>query len=104
MSEAIQRPSFAERHAATLRQLRFYAWSFGRSPSSLLGLAIVLGFFALAAFGPLIVPYPQDATGAMNLGNRLKPPSPRTGSAPMRWATTSIRVSCWRRARRSGSG
>jgi peptide/nickel transport system permease protein len=23
----------------------------------------------------LIVPYPQDATGAMNLGNRLKPPS-----------------------------
>jgi peptide/nickel transport system permease protein len=75
MSIALRRPPFAERHAATLRQLRFYAWSFGRSPSSLLGLAIVLVFFALAAFGPLIVPYPQDATGAMNLGNRLKPPS-----------------------------
>jgi peptide/nickel transport system permease protein len=75
MSTALPRLSFAERHAATLRQLRFYAWSFGRSPSSLLGLAIVLAFFALAAFGPLIVPYPQDATGAMNLGNRLKPPS-----------------------------
>ena len=75
MSITLRRPPFAERHAATLRQLRFYAWSFGRSPSSLLGLAIVLAFFALAAFGPLIVPYPQDATGAMNLGNRLKPPS-----------------------------
>lgn len=75
MSATLRRPSFAERHAATLRQLRFYAWSFGRSPSSLLGLAIVLAFFALAAFGPLIVPFPQDATGAMNLGNRLKPPS-----------------------------
>ena len=75
MSAALRRPSFADRHAATLRQLRFYAWSFGRSPSSLLGLAIVLAFFALAALGPLIVPYPQDATGAMNLGNRLKPPS-----------------------------
>lgn len=75
MSAALPRLSFAERHAATLRQFRFYAWSFGRSPSSLLGLAIVLAFFVLAAFGPLIVPYPQDAMGAMNLGNRLKPPS-----------------------------
>lgn len=75
MSSAIRRPTFAERHAATLRQLRFYAWSFGRSASSMLGLGIVLLFFALAAFGPWIVPYPADATGAMNLGNRLKPPS-----------------------------
>jgi peptide/nickel transport system permease protein len=75
VSLSLQRPRFAERHAATLRQLRFYAWSFGRSPSSLLGLAIVLLFLALAALGPWIVPFPQDATGAMNLGNRLKPPS-----------------------------
>jgi peptide/nickel transport system permease protein len=41
----------------------------------MLGLAIVLGFFLLAAFGPWIVPFPQDATGAMNLANRLQPPS-----------------------------
>jgi peptide/nickel transport system permease protein len=75
MSGAIPRPSFAERHAAPLRQMRFFAWSFGRSPSSMLGLAIVLAFFALAAFGPWIVPFPQDATGAMNLANRLQPPS-----------------------------
>lgn len=58
-----------------LRQARFVAWSFARSPSSLLGLAIVLAFLVLAAFGPWIAPYPGDAAGAMNLGNRLKPPS-----------------------------
>lgn len=75
MSATAATPGFAQRHAATLRQLRFFAWSFSRSPSAMLGLAIVLGFLFLAAFGPWIVPYPADATGAMNLGNRLKPPS-----------------------------
>lgn len=75
MSAALQRLTFAERHAAALRQARFFVWSFARSPSSMLGLAIVLGFFVLAAFGPWIVPYPADATGAMNLANRLQPPS-----------------------------
>ncbi|MGG5809644.1 ABC transporter permease [Falsiroseomonas sp. CW058] len=68
-------PPFAQRHAATLRQIRFFAWSFARSPSAMLGLAIVSAFLFLAAFGPSIVPYPGDAAGAMNLGNRLKPPS-----------------------------
>lgn len=54
---------------------RFIAWSFSRSPSTLLGLAIVLLSLFLAVFGPTIAPYPADATGAMNLANRLKPPS-----------------------------
>jgi peptide/nickel transport system permease protein len=75
VSLALPRPGFAERHAASLRQLRFFAWSFWRSPSSLLGLGIVLAFLFIAAFGPWIAPYPLDAEGAMNLGNRLKPPS-----------------------------
>lgn len=75
MSLALPRASFAERHAASLRQLRFFAWSFGRSPSSMLGLGIVLAFLLVAALGPWIAPYPLDAEGAMNLGNRLKPPS-----------------------------
>jgi len=75
MSMALGRPSFAERHASAIRQARFFAWSFSRSPSSLLGLGIVLGFLFIAAFGPWIVPYPADATGAMNLANRLQPPS-----------------------------
>ena len=67
--------SWRQRHAASLRQLRFYSWSFARSPASLIGLGIVLGFLALAAFGPAIVPFPADGTGAINLGNRLRPPS-----------------------------
>ena len=67
--------TIAQRHAATFRQLRFFAWNFARSPSALLGLGIVVVFLVLAAIGPSIVPYPADATGAMNLGNRLKPPS-----------------------------
>ena len=66
---------FREEHAAAFRQLRFYAWTFARSPSSMIGLVIVAAFLFLAAFGPAIVPYPEDATGAMNLANRLKPPS-----------------------------
>ena len=75
MSETIAAPGSAERHAATIRQARFFVWSFFRSPSAMLGLAIVGAFLVLAAFGPWIAPYPGDAAGAMNLGNRLKPPS-----------------------------
>ena len=56
-------------------RLRRAAWLFGRSPSGLLGLALVGAFLFLAAFGPLIVPYPEDATGAMHLAQRLLPPS-----------------------------
>jgi peptide/nickel transport system permease protein len=65
----------AEEHAGTLRQLRFTAWTFSRNASAMLGLLLVLGFLFLAAFGPWLVPFPEDATGAMNLKNRLKPPS-----------------------------
>ncbi len=75
MSASAAGPGLAERHAATIRQARFFAWSFSRSPSAMLGLGIVLLFLFLAAFGPHVVPYPADAAGAMNLGNRLKPPS-----------------------------
>ncbi len=75
MSIGVASSPFAQRHAAKLRQARFFVWSFTRSPSTMLGLGIVLVFLALAAFGPAIVPYPGDAGGAMNLGNRLKPPS-----------------------------
>ena len=62
-------------NAARIRQFRRFAWTFSRSPSSMAGLAIVTVFLLLAALGPALVPYPGDAAGAMNLGNRLKPPS-----------------------------
>ncbi|MGL4242553.1 MAG: hypothetical protein ACRCTI_15695, partial [Beijerinckiaceae bacterium] len=46
--------------AARMRQLRFFVWSFSRSPTSMIGAALVFIFFLLAAFGPWIAPFPQD--------------------------------------------
>jgi peptide/nickel transport system permease protein len=68
-------PITAGRHAATLRRLRFVAWTFSGSASALLGLALVVVFLALAAIGPAVVPYPADASGAIHLVQRLLPPS-----------------------------
>jgi peptide/nickel transport system permease protein len=61
--------------AAWLRQTRFLAWTLRGSASAMLGLALVAAFLLLAAIGPSLVPYPDDATGAMHLTQRLKPPS-----------------------------
>jgi peptide/nickel transport system permease protein len=68
-------PSFRERHASTIRQWRLYAHLFAKSFSSMLGLGLVLVFLLLAIFGPALAPYPEDTTGAVNLGQRLLPPS-----------------------------
>lgn len=62
-------------YAGLFRQVRFFTWTFARSPSALLGLVLVLAFLLLAAIGPWIVPYPEDAQGAVNLARRLQPPS-----------------------------
>jgi len=62
-------------HAGAIRQARLFVWTFGRSPSAMVGLVLVALFLALAAVGPAIVPYPADATGAMHLAARLQPPS-----------------------------
>jgi peptide/nickel transport system permease protein len=63
------------RHAATLRRVRFVVWTFSASASALLGLGLVVLFLVLAAIGPLIVPFPADAVGAIHLTQRLLPPS-----------------------------
>jgi peptide/nickel transport system permease protein len=41
----------------------------------MVGLAIIVALLLLAIFGPLFVPYPDDVTGALNITERLKPPS-----------------------------
>jgi peptide/nickel transport system permease protein len=41
----------------------------------MLGLALVLLFLILAIFGPVLAPYPEDTTGAVNLSQRLLSPS-----------------------------
>jgi peptide/nickel transport system permease protein len=62
------------RQEARAREARRYARAFGRSASSMLGLALVCAFLAVAALGPWIVPYPEDARGAVHLDRKLQPP------------------------------
>ncbi|NIA72058.1 ABC transporter permease [Pelagibius litoralis] len=51
-------------------------WStFRRSYSAMLGLTIIVIFLILAAIGPWIVPFPEDALGSINLDRKLLPPS-----------------------------
>lgn len=68
-------PSWRERHAGTLREIRLYVWTYTRSATAVVGLALVAIFLALAAFGPWIVPYPADAIGNVDLDRKLAPPS-----------------------------
>ncbi|MCR9074117.1 MAG: ABC transporter permease [Alphaproteobacteria bacterium] len=67
-------PSFAERHAGTIRALRLYARTFARNSSAMLGLGIVMIFLVTAAIGPWIVPFPEDAAGSIRLDKKLQPP------------------------------
>jgi peptide/nickel transport system permease protein len=55
-------------------EARRYARVFVRSASSVAGLALVAAFLLLAAVGPSIVPYPDDARGAVHLDAKLVPP------------------------------
>ena len=48
---------------------------FGQSRLSLLGLAVILLLVFLALFGRTIVPYPEDAEGALHVKERLQAPS-----------------------------
>jgi peptide/nickel transport system permease protein len=66
--------SFRERHESQIRQWRLYAHMFRKSFSSMLGLTLVVLFLLLAAFGPLIAPYPDAASGAINMSAKLLPP------------------------------
>ena len=56
------------------RELRRYVRAYTRSASSMAGLVIVAAFVAAALIGPWIVPYPEDARGAVHLDQKLQPP------------------------------
>ena len=60
---------------STTRELHRYVRVFTRSAASVAGLAIVVAFLAVAAVGPWIVPYPEDAVGAVHLDRKLQDPS-----------------------------
>ncbi len=65
----------AARRERRRRRLRLGLHLLRRSPSSLGGLLIVALFLFLAAFGPWIAPYPEDAAGAVHMARMLQPPS-----------------------------
>lgn len=67
-------PGFAERHAGMLRSLRLHVRTFSRNTSAVLGFVIVAVFLIVAAIGPWIVPFPDHATGDINLDQKLQPP------------------------------
>lgn len=57
------------------REFRRAFWLLTRSFSSMLGLAIVAVFMVLALFGQWLVPYPEAASGSVNMARMLQPPS-----------------------------
>ena len=61
--------------ASAAPEWRRYVRAYSRSASSMAGLVIVTIFVVLAAVGPWIVPYPEDARGAVHLEIKLQPPS-----------------------------
>jgi peptide/nickel transport system permease protein len=50
-------------------------YRFRQSTLSIVGLAIIIFLVAVALTGPLWVPYPEDAVGALHMEERLQPPS-----------------------------
>ncbi|GLQ05901.1 ABC transporter permease [Sneathiella chinensis] len=74
-TEQTNEPGWRERHASTIRMARLYARTFRNNGSAMLGLGIITVFLLAVLLGPWIVPYPEDATGAINLANKLQPPS-----------------------------
>jgi peptide/nickel transport system permease protein len=60
--------TLSERQRRALRQFR-------QSPLSMVGLAIILVLLAIAIVGPFFVPYPEDASGALNIKEKLDPPT-----------------------------
>ncbi|MGE0723954.1 MAG: ABC transporter permease [Alphaproteobacteria bacterium] len=57
------------------RRFRLAVWLLGRSFASVLGIVLVSAIVALALLGPWIVPYPEHVEGAIDLANKLQPPS-----------------------------
>ncbi len=68
-------PTWRERHASTIRSVKLYLRTFSRNGAAMLGLGIIFLFMLLVTFGPMIVPYPEDALGAVHLESKLLPPS-----------------------------
>jgi peptide/nickel transport system permease protein len=74
-TQAVALPPVAAHERPAAREIRRYARAYARSASSMAGLVIVVLFVVVAGVGPWIVPYPEDARGAVHLDRKLQPPS-----------------------------
>ncbi len=63
-----------QEHESSLRDIRLSIYLFSKSPLSILGLAIVSMFILMAVIGPLVVPFPEDATGTIHMARKLMKP------------------------------
>jgi peptide/nickel transport system permease protein len=70
-----ERASWRERNESRIRMVRLFLWTYSRNVSAMVGFVLVAAFLLLALLGPWIVPYPEDATGNVNLDIKLLPPS-----------------------------
>ncbi|MFN8593205.1 MAG: ABC transporter permease [Thermomicrobiales bacterium] len=61
-------PGMSERRRRAIRR-------FQQSPLSMIGLGIIVVLLVIAVFGPLVVPYPEHASGALNIKEKLDPPT-----------------------------
>lgn len=62
-------------HASQLNDLQRGLYRFTRNRLSVLGLLMVLVLLVIALTAQWWVPYPNDVTGALNIAEKLKPPS-----------------------------
>lgn len=63
-----------EEHESFFRDVRLSFYLFSRSPLSVTGMVLVGIFFLIALVGPWIAPYPEDATGAVHMSQKLTAP------------------------------
>lgn len=66
---------FKEERESQFQELRRSLYAVFRNPLSIVGMAIVGLFLLVALIGPSIVPYPEDASGAIHLADKLTAPN-----------------------------
>jgi peptide/nickel transport system permease protein len=73
--EALGLRGWGTERARSENELRRRVSRFSRNRLAVVGFVIVVLLLLLALVGPFLVPYPKDATGAIHITQRLKPPS-----------------------------
>jgi peptide/nickel transport system permease protein len=63
-----------EENASRINETKRSLYRFRQSRLSIVGLIMVTCILLIAIFGPPLVPYPGDATGAVHVRDRLLPP------------------------------